>query len=79
VQDAGMKSDIELLEQLDKELVLEVLMEQDQVSAADDFAPVRDSGDDTGGVMGRGSSLDQQQQRGGLGSHCHLSCLDLKE
>jgi hypothetical protein len=48
VQDAvdSMKSDTELLEELNKELVPEELMQQDQESGVDDFAPVHDSGDD---------------------------------
>jgi hypothetical protein len=36
--------------QLNKELVPEDLMEQDQVSGVDDFTPVHDSGDDTEGM-----------------------------
>jgi hypothetical protein len=48
--------------QLNKELVPEDLMEQDQVSRVDDLTPVHDSGDDTEGMEIRRAAVGVRDQ-----------------
>jgi hypothetical protein len=57
VKDAvlGMKSKIEFLEQLNKELLPEDLMDQDQDSTVD--APIHDLGDDMEGIEEREAAI----------------------